>query len=153
MYDCVRCLQRLCSTDKLTIITGNCNLPDIDWSCYSGPNTAIYDAFLNFVNNYGFYQYVQEPTWESNILDIVMATSDTFSSDLSVTVPLSTSDHNTIILKTNLGAKATKITTSLPCWDFEHADFASINAFLSNINWNDIFSSSITVEGCWNSFS
>jgi len=33
MYDCVRCLQRLCSTDKLTIITGNCNLPDIDWSC------------------------------------------------------------------------------------------------------------------------
>ena len=81
-----------------------------------------------------------------------MATSDTFSSDLSVTVPLSTSDHNTIILKTNLGAKATKITTSLPCWDFEHADFASINVFLSNINWNDTFSSSITVEGCWNSF-
>jgi len=58
MYDCVKFLQRMCSTDKLTIVTGDCNLPDIDWSYYSGPNTAIYDAFLNFVNNYGFYEYV-----------------------------------------------------------------------------------------------
>jgi len=100
--------------------------------------------FSNFVNNYGFYQYVQEPTRDNNIPDIVMATSDTFLSDLSVTVPLSTSDHNTIILKTNLEAKATKITTSLPYWDFEHADYASINVYL---HWNDAFSRSI-VEGC-----
>ena len=42
---------------------------------------------------------------------------------------------------------------SLLYWDFEHGDYASINAFLSNINWNDIFSSSINVEGCWDSFS
>jgi len=96
---------------------------------------------------------VQEPTRESNILDIVVATSNTFLGDLSVTVPLSTSDHNMIILKTNLEAKATKITTSLPNWEFEHEDYASINAFLSNINWNDTFSSSITVQDCWNSFS
>jgi len=58
-----------------------------------------------------------------------------------------------IILKTNLEAKATKITMSLPYWDFEHGDYASINAFLSNMNWNGIFSSSINVEGCWDSFS
>jgi len=51
MSECVRCLQRLCATERLTIIAGDCNLPDIDWSCYSGPNTAIYDAFLNFVNS------------------------------------------------------------------------------------------------------
>jgi len=58
-----------------------------------------------------------------------------------------------IILKTNLEAKDTNITTSLPYWNFEHADYASINAFLSNINWNNTFSNSITVERCWNSFS
>jgi len=75
-----------------------------------------------------------------------MATRNTFLSDLSVTVPLS---YDMIILKTNFEAKATNIMTSLPYWDFEHADYA----FLSNINWNDTFSSSITVEGCWNSFS
>jgi len=64
------------STDKLTIVTGDCNLPDIDWSHYSGPNTAIYDALLNFVNNNGFHQYVQEAMRYNNILDIVMATSE-----------------------------------------------------------------------------
>jgi len=52
-----------------------------------------------------------------------MATSDTFISDLSVTVQLSTSDHNTII-KTNLVGKATNSTASVPYWDFEHADYA-----------------------------
>ena len=129
MSECVRCLQRLCSTDRLTIIAGDCNLPDIDWSCYSGPNTAIYDAFLNFVNNYGFYQYVQRPTQDNNILDIFMATSDTFLSDLSVPVPLSSSDHNTIILKTNLVGKATNSMASVPYWDFEHADYAAINTY------------------------
>ena len=153
MYDCVRCLQRLCPTDRLTIIAGDFNVPDINWSYYSGPNTAIYDTFLNFVNNYGFYQYVQKPTRHNNILDIVMATSDTFLSDLSVTVPLSTNDHNIIILKTNLVGKATNSTASVPYWDFEHADYTAINAYLNSIDWNDMFSSSVTVEGCWNSFS
>jgi len=31
MHDCVRCLQRLCATDRLTIIAGDCNLPYIDY--------------------------------------------------------------------------------------------------------------------------
>jgi len=81
--------------------------------------------------------------------------TDTFLSDLSVTVLLSASDHNMIILKTNLEAKAANLSVSLPYWDFEHADYmyASINAYLNNINLNYTFSSSITVEGCWNSFS
>jgi len=82
-----------------------------------------------------------------------MATSDTFLSDLSVTVPLSTSDHNTIILKTNLPGKATNSTASVPYWDFEHADYTAINAYLNSIDWNDMFSSSVNVDGCWNSFS
>jgi len=153
MYECVRCLQRLCATERLTIIAGDCNLPDVDCSCYSGPNTAIYDASLNFVNNYGFCQYVQRPTRDNNILDIFIATSDTFLSDLSVTVPLSTSDHNTIILKTNLVGKATNSTASVPYWDFEHAEYAAVNTYLKSIDWNDMFSNSITAEDCWNSFS
>jgi len=49
--------------------------------------------------------------------------TDTFLSDLSVTVLLSASDHNMIILKTNLEAKAANLSVSLPYWDFEHADY------------------------------
>jgi len=70
--------KKLCSTEKLVIITGECNLPDIDWSCYHAPNSPIYNMFIDFVNNFGFYQYVNQPTSNENILDVVMATSDTF---------------------------------------------------------------------------
>jgi len=52
--DCIKCFKKLCSTEKLVIITGDCNLPDIDWSCYHAPNSAIYNTFIDFVNNFGF---------------------------------------------------------------------------------------------------
>ena len=57
---------------------------------------------------------------------------------MSVTVPLSTSDHNTIILKTNLVGKPTNSTAS-PYWDFEHADYTAINAY-SRLSINFDFS-------------
>ena len=36
-------------------------------------------------------------TRNDNILDIVMATSDTFVEDLTVLVPIGTSDYNTVV--------------------------------------------------------
>jgi len=95
--DCLRCLKRLCSTEILVIITGDCNLPDIDWSYYHAPNSVVYNMFLDFVNNFGLHQYGNQPTRNENILDVVMTTSDTFLEDLSVSVPLGTSDHNTVV--------------------------------------------------------
>ena len=55
----VKCLQALCSTEKTTVILGDFNLPNIDWSCYHCPDNPIYKEFLKFVNSYGFYQYVK----------------------------------------------------------------------------------------------
>jgi len=43
------CLQGLCSTDKLVVITG------VNWSYYHASNNPIYNTFLDFVNNYGFW--------------------------------------------------------------------------------------------------
>ena len=31
--------------------------------------------------------------------------------------------------------------------------YTAINTYLNSMDWSDMFSSSITVEGCWNSFS
>jgi len=42
----VRCLQMLCSTDTVTFILGDYNLPDIDWSYYHAPDNIIYNTFL-----------------------------------------------------------------------------------------------------------
>jgi len=149
MIDLVKCLQKLCSTEKLVIVAGDCNLPDIDWTYYHAPNSPVYNTFIDFVNNYGFYQYVNQPTRGDNILDIVMSTSNTFLEDLAVSVPLGTSDHNTIILKTNVSVETTCPRTSMSYFDFEHTDYDAINEYLAVTDWNDIFSHSITVEDSW----
>jgi len=151
--DCIRCLKKLCATEKLVIITGDCNLPDIDWSCYHAPNSAIYNMFIDFVNNFGFHQYVNQPTRNENILDIVMATSDTFLEDLSVSVPLGTSDHNTVIFKTNISACSVDQETSVSYYDFAKGDYESVNEYLSAIDWDVVFSANITVQGCWDAFT
>ena len=48
----VRCLQMLCSTDKVTFILGDFILLDIHWSYYHAVDNIIYNTFLNFVNSY-----------------------------------------------------------------------------------------------------
>jgi len=41
-------------TEKL-VVAGDCNLPDIVWTYYHAPNSPVYNTFIDFVNNYGFY--------------------------------------------------------------------------------------------------
>ena len=102
MIDRVKCLQKFCSIDKLVIVAGDCILPDIDWTYYHTPSSPVYNTFIDFLNNYGFYQHVNQPTMVTISWDIIMFTSNTFLEDLAVSVPLGTSDHNIIVLKTNV---------------------------------------------------
>jgi len=85
-----------------------------------------------------FDQYANQPTRGDNILNIVMSTANTFLEDLAVSVPLGTSDHNTIILKTNVSVETTCPPTSTSYFDFEHADYDAINEYLAVTDWNDI---------------
>ena len=151
--DCIKCLQGLCSTDKLVVITGDCNLPDINWSYYHAPNNPIYNTFLDFVNNYGFHQYVNEPTRDNHILDIVMATDNTFLNDISVLEPLGSSDHNILIFKVNAPTNFIDSPESELYYDFAAADYSAINYYLNSFNWSEIFSRSFTVEDSWQVFT
>ena len=94
--------------------------------------------FLDFINNFGFHQYVNQSTRNENILDVVMTTSDTFLEDLSVSVPLGTSDHNTVIFKTNIQANIGDQGTTVSYYDFAEADYVSANAYLSTVDWDNI---------------
>ena len=93
----VRCLQMLCSTDKVTFILGDFNLPDIDWSQYHAPDNIIYNTILNFVNSYGLTQFVKQSTRDNNILDLVLSTSVKIISNIDILPPIGTSDHNVIV--------------------------------------------------------
>jgi len=152
----VKCLQALCSTEKNIVILGDFNFPNIDWSCYHCPDNPIYREFLQFVNSYGFYQYVNEPTRDSHILDLVLSTSSCFVSTMCISCPISTSDHNTVVFKVNAQDNANDENSNTE-WtyyrDFEHANYQYLNEYLYGVDWNSIFQYCFTTEQCWSTFT
>ena len=149
--DAVKCFQKLTSTHEETVIVGDFNLPKIDWECYCSPDTPIYNVFMNFINNYGFYQHVFEPTRDNNILDLVLSTSDSFISELEVSAPFSTSDHNTVTFCTNVLYSNELLSVEM-YYDFLTADYAGLKAYLSEVKWNDIFQYCFSINACCDAF-
>jgi len=148
LCESVKCLQGLCSTDRLVVIMGDFNLPCADWSNYHCPNDSVYQVFLNFVNCYGFHQHVTQPTRGDNILDLILSMSSTFVSELTTSCPLSTANHNAILFRVNAPGNE-PIPEQEFYYDFAHADYSKLNAYFLDIDWNYIFQFCSNVEQCW----
>jgi len=50
-------------------------------------------VFLEFCIQFGLYQFVDSPTRENHILDLVLSSDHNIMSDLHISNPFSTSDH------------------------------------------------------------
>ena len=149
----MKCFQHLCSTDKLVVMLGDFNLPCVDWSHYHCLDNPVYQIFLNFVNRYGFYQHVTEPTRDSNILDLVLSTSSSLVSELFISCPVSTADINTVLFRLNLNAPTHEpVSDPQFYYDFTHADYSNLNAYFSDVDWNFAFQFCFDVEQCWSTF-
>ena len=148
MLSSVRCLQMLwCSTDKVTFILGDFNLPDVDWIHYHATDNIIYNTFLNFVNSYGLTQFVDQPTHNNNILDLVLSSSNKIISDMYILPPIGASDHNVAMFDMNLVNSTSDFNSSdLIFFDWSHADYAMISKDLNAINWNCVFQYCFNVE-------
>ena len=69
--DCINCTWP-------TILLGDFNLPNIDWSPAVAHEQRLHEPFTNFVCENGFTQYVCEPTRKDNILDLVLCNDEFF---------------------------------------------------------------------------
>ena len=144
----------LCSTDKVTFILGDFNLPDVDWIHYHATDNIIYNTFLNFVNSYGLTQFVDQPTHNNNILDLVLSSSNKIISDMYILPPIGASDHNVAMFDMNLVNSTSDFNSSdLIFFDWSHADYAMISKDLNAINWNCVFQYCFNVEECWSVFT
>ena len=70
-----------CSTSPAILLAGDLNLPDLrfeDGICHTSHNPAygyeINSFFVEMMNNYGFEQFVAQPTRENHVLDLVLTT-------------------------------------------------------------------------------
>ena len=98
--DAVHCLQHLCNTSRILLLLGDFNLQAVDWQYYSTSDNNIYRLFMNFVNNYGFCQFVHTPTRGDSILELVLCTADQDIIELLVDSPFSNSDHCAVLFMT-----------------------------------------------------
>ena len=136
------------------IIFGDFNLPDYSWSHMSYNTTQPYASFNDFINTMQpIYQLVQLPTRGSKLLDIILTNNPAICSDVGVTAPIGTSDHNTLFGNLKLHIPDGNLKGSF--LDFYNADYNIIGNFLKikflsitlpedpNNAWN-IFNSLIT---------
>ena len=93
----IQCLTYLCNNTKLVCIMGDFNLPEMNWKNYSHPKNEIYNLFTSFIDEMGLHQYVESPTRQSNILDLLFSNDACFLSQIQMMPPIAQSDHNTLV--------------------------------------------------------
>jgi len=54
---------------------------NVDWTVLNSPDDGIQSAFVEFCVEYGLYQFVNSPTRERQILDLVLSSDHFIVSD------------------------------------------------------------------------
>ena len=128
----IECLDYLCDTRDTIVMVGDFNLPYIDWTSLSCPDDGIHSVFLQFCIQYGLYQFVDVPTRENHLLDLVLSSDHIIISELKVASPFSTSDHATVDFGLIVAEHGGCSNVPSVFYDYDNADFDSIAHYLLN---------------------
>ena len=135
------------------VLMGDLNLLNICWqNAAHTPQDNLHNMFHDFCLLHHLYQFVDVPTREVNILDLVLCNDICFVANVSVVMPISTSDHNCVEFSLKIVRPYKLYNTKERHHDFARADYAQINAELMQINWDIIFGSGIDVNDYWLNF-
>ena len=154
-------LKEIINTNITTILTGDFNLPGINWAKNIFPADGIHDLFVENTSSLGLHQLVTEPTRHSstgnhNTLDLI------FSSDPCAIVvtdclpPFSTSDHSVIEFSTFLpnqgGPPVDTQPILLTVYDWSAGNYEAINEALNALDLHGLFGFHFEVNQMWNQF-
>ncbi|EYB82716.1 hypothetical protein Y032_0352g3250 [Ancylostoma ceylanicum] len=144
-------ISDLISCDRLCLVTGDFNMPDIKWcrpNNYSA-TCSTSKSFLEFCESSDLTQHVRDPTHGANILDLVLSSDPCSVLDLRVESPIGTSDHATIHFCLNaINEKPIYILKR----DYKSANMEAIKDYLRDIDWYGSFESSLTVDQKYETF-
>ncbi len=140
-----RCLDSLCSVSYAVCVTGDFNLPGIDWDTFECPKYGVHDLLLDcFVTNC-LFQCVREPTRENNILDLVLCADESSVLDVCVRETFTEACDHKMVEFVIRGANP-KISSQKQFRDFKKADYNGISEFLSTVNWDALFEDCVTAN-------
>ena len=121
-----------------TCIVGDFNFPLIDWPTLSVKNNeANHNIFLDACVRNALSQSVQFETHTAgNILDLILSNDESLVLDVAKSEPfVSTSDHFSVDFVLDFVA-CPRDNTVRYFRNFRKADYAAINGYLSDIDWN-----------------
>jgi ribonuclease P/MRP protein subunit RPP40 len=99
-------------------------------------------------------QFVDEPTREDHILDVVLSNEPGLVTRISTDSPFSTSDHSTVVFdllfETTSKANADQIIRK---YVWKHADYNTLNNYLYSYRWDQLFSVNFTADDIWRAFT
>ena len=136
------------STNEL-ILLGDFNLPEIDWlNNRVLRQSDIYTLMMDIVQENFLTQLINEPTRDSNILDLVLTTSPDLVNHLFIGEPFS--DHNSISFLLS-GTPYVKRKSQKLLYCYGKADWDHLRSLLSYIPWHcAFFDSDINHNwACW----
>ena len=140
-----------------TTLTGDFNLPCINWKSlnvstgFTSEEQVCAESLLKTISNLGMSQHCNLPTridpfsGTANILDLFLTNHPELVCDITVS-PTILSDHEMVevYLSSDLKPAEPKFqkhcSSSFGMLDFKKADYEIIKEYLTNVNWDDIFS-------------
>jgi len=161
MVDTVSCLQTLTAVNYPSTITGDFNLPHMDWNLVTGPCDNLYGPFSKFLHDSDFTQFVSSPTRGANILDIVLSNDPYLVSDCWIESPLGfnsslskASDRCSVYFNLHCGlSTSAAVPVDFMYRDCANAAYVGLNNYLAwNIDWQFVMVNSYDVNLYWNSF-
>ena len=130
------------------LITGDFNIPQIDWSSSFCSASESHHAhkFLAAVQDCLLFQHVTKPTRfrdgeTPNVLGLVLTNEEGMLNQLQYSPGLGKSDH--VVLTFELACYTIQSVGKLRRFNFHRADFKALNRKVSDTDWDSLLSSSV----------
>ena len=134
---------------NLFMILGDFNLPDISWNEFT-TGSRISEEFLTTCLRLGAHQCVNFPTRGENMLDLILCSHRGLINSICSKPPFANSDHVTVLCHIAPFQKLSVNNQAKPC--FRKADYGLINAFLSTLDWSEIYQECNSTNDYWMAF-
>ena len=101
---------------------------------------------MNFINHFALLQYILNPTRFDNVIDLVFCNNPSTISNVRVSAPFSSSDHNSIDIYIYYKSSCENVSKRL-LW--HKCDWAGFTYFCNSYDWSTIFMSSLCPNEYW----
>ena len=136
------CIELYKQKAKLFFLTGDFNMPFINWSSFNSSATSG-ELFLDYCIKNNLVQHIYEPTHVSgSMLDLILCdrVSGEKLNKIEVVPPLtSTCDHSMIEFSLYLKSINSICSSIPPTFNYERGNYDEINAQITSVDWNYVF--------------